>query len=148
MRPYSNRGSGSLSPRSLASALPQGPPYSLVNGGLAHTREAYRDLLIFEERLKQNSERLASQRRKYEGGHDSHEPPSRCHLLTVLHSLYNSDQYHGQSAHGTGNVLGLPSISSHAIQQPSSSHSSSPSSSSLTAYSSLLRPTSSCSMRL
>jgi hypothetical protein len=65
MRQY-NRG-GNLSPRSLASALPQGPPYSLVNGGQAHTREAYRDLLIFEERLKQNSERLASQRRKYEG---------------------------------------------------------------------------------
>ncbi|BGP48296.1 hypothetical protein JCM10450v2_004168 [Rhodotorula kratochvilovae] len=30
------------------------------------TREAYKDLLIFEERLKQNAERLQKQRRKYE----------------------------------------------------------------------------------
>lgn len=28
---------------------------------------SYRDLLIFEERLKQNAERLQKQRRKYEG---------------------------------------------------------------------------------
>ncbi|KAL7005905.1 hypothetical protein EMMF5_004446 [Cystobasidiomycetes sp. EMM_F5] len=33
---------------------------------LANTRESYRDLLIFEERLKQNAARLAGQRRKYE----------------------------------------------------------------------------------
>lgn len=48
---------------SLASAF---PPVQLAN-----SREAYRDLLIFEERLKQNSIRLAGQRNKYEGEQDT-----------------------------------------------------------------------------
>lgn len=39
------------------------PPYNLS----VNPKESYRDLLIFEERLKQNSARLASQRKKYEG---------------------------------------------------------------------------------
>lgn len=30
-------------------------------------RETFKDLLIFEERLKQNAERLQSQRKKYQG---------------------------------------------------------------------------------
>lgn len=30
------------------------------------SRESYKDLLIFEERLKQNAERLQAQRQKYE----------------------------------------------------------------------------------
>ncbi|GAA5945976.1 hypothetical protein JCM3775_003603, partial [Rhodotorula graminis] len=30
------------------------------------TRESFKDLLIFEERLKQNAQRLQKQRRKYE----------------------------------------------------------------------------------
>jgi hypothetical protein len=31
------------------------------------TRETYKDLLIFEERLKQNAQRLQAQRKKYQG---------------------------------------------------------------------------------
>lgn len=31
------------------------------------TKETFKDLLVFEERLKQNAERLQRQRRKYEG---------------------------------------------------------------------------------
>lgn len=43
-------------------SLSSSPPFSLG----AHPREAYRDLLVFEERLKQNSARLHRQRKKYE----------------------------------------------------------------------------------
>lgn len=41
----------------------------MARGGIyapAASRESYKDLLIFEERLKQNAERLQAQRRKYE----------------------------------------------------------------------------------
>jgi len=49
--------------RNSSSFIHSAPQYTLSN-----TRESYRDLLIFEERLKQNSARLKGQRRKYEGG--------------------------------------------------------------------------------
>lgn len=49
-----------MPPRSRAAFTYGGTPYTL-------TKDSYRDLLIFEERLKQNNARLASQRRKYEG---------------------------------------------------------------------------------
>lgn len=48
--------------QALHPGQPVPPPYSLAN-----TRESFRDLLAFEERLKQNAARLAYQRRKYEG---------------------------------------------------------------------------------
>jgi hypothetical protein len=38
--------------------VPFGPP---------PTKETFRDILIFEERLKQNAEILGKQRRRYEG---------------------------------------------------------------------------------
>lgn len=48
--------------QALHPGQPVPQPYSLAN-----TRESFRDLLAFEERLKQNAARLAYQRRKYEG---------------------------------------------------------------------------------
>ena len=51
-----------MPPRQRAALSYGGTPYTLAN-----TKESFRDLLIFEERLKQNNARLASQRRKYEG---------------------------------------------------------------------------------
>jgi len=64
-------GYGSASPSS--SSIRNHPPYSLSS----NPKESFRDLLIFEERLKQNSARLASTRKKYEGGwaYTSHPLP-------------------------------------------------------------------------
>jgi uncharacterized membrane protein len=54
-----------MPPRRASNAL----QYGSSNGqtySLANTKAAYRDLLVFEERLKHNSIRLSRQRLKYE----------------------------------------------------------------------------------
>ncbi|GAA5820688.1 hypothetical protein JCM3770_001452 [Rhodotorula araucariae] len=59
------------------------------------TREAYKDLLIFEERLKQNAERLQKQRRKYEAFLFSLVGVSAylAYVVFVLPSIYSLVHY-------------------------------------------------------
>lgn len=71
MPPRNGRaGSSSYYHSPLARSNPGSGAYNLS----VNPKEAYRDLLIFEERLKQNSARLASQRKKYEGVCSSRKP--------------------------------------------------------------------------